>query len=121
MKQKEITIGGQQYPVAFTLKTIDGFERITSTPFSTANLDLTHNRMALIAAAALTADENTTLTAEAIIGNGDLKALKQITDATTTIRELVTEFFEVGALDVSDAPATTEGDNTEGDDEKPKN
>ena len=32
--------------------------------------------------------------------------------------ELVTEFFEVGALDVSDAPATTE-DNTEG--EKPKN
>lgn len=121
MKQKEITIGGQQYPVAFTLKTIDGFERITSTPFSTANLDLTHNRMALIAAAALTADENTTLTAEAIIGDGDLKALKQITDATTTIMELVTEFFEVGALDVSDAPATTEGDNTEGDDEKPKN
>ena len=121
MKQKEITIGGQQYPVAFTLKTIDGFERITSTPFSTANLDRTHNRMALIAAAALTADENTTLTAEAIIGNGDLKALKQITDATTTIMELVTEFFEVGALDVSDATATTEGDNTEGDDEKPKN
>ena len=121
MKQKEITIGGQQYPVAFTLKTIDGFERITSTPFTTANLDLTHNRMALIAAAALTADENTTLTAEAIIGDGDLKALKQITDATTTIMELVTEFFEVGALDVSDAPATTEGDNTEGDDEKPKN
>lgn len=121
MKQKEITIGGQQYPVAFTLKTIDGFERITSTPFSTANLDLTHNRMALIAAAALTADENTKLTVEAIIGDGDLKALKQITAATTTIMELVTEFFEVGALDVSDAPATTEGDNTEGDDEKPKN
>ena len=32
--------------------------------------------------------------------------------------ELVTEFFEVGKLDVSDAPTTTE-DNTEG--EKPKN
>ena len=120
MKQKEITIGGQTYPVAFTLKTIDGFERITSTPFSTANLDLTHNRMALILAAALTADENTKLTAEAIIGDGDLKALKQITAATTTIMELVTEFFEVGKLDVSDAPATTE-DNTEGDDEEPKN
>lgn len=119
MKQKEITIGGQQYPVAFTLKTIDGFERITSTPFSAANLDLTHNRMALIAAAALTADENTTLTAEAIIGDGDLKALKDITTATTTIMELVTEFFEIGPLDVSDAPATTE-DNTEGD-EEPKN
>ena len=114
MKQKEITIGGQQYPVAFTLKTIDGFERITSTPFSTANLDLTHNRMALIVAAALTADKNTKLTAEAIIGDGDLKALKQITAATTTIMELATEFFEVGALDVTDAPATTE-DNTEGD------
>lgn len=119
MKQKEITIGGQQYPVAFTLKTIDGFERITSTPFSTANLDLTHNRMALIIAAALTADENTKLTAEAIIGDGDLKALKQITAATTTIMELVTEFFEIGPLDASDTPATTE-DNTEGD-EKPKN
>ena len=119
MKQKEITIGGQQYPVAFTLKTIDGFERITSTPFSTANLDLTHNRMALILAAALTADENTKLTAEAIIGDGDLNALKQITAATTIILELVTEFFEVGALDVSDAPDTPE-DNTEGD-AKPKN
>lgn len=119
MKQKEITIGGQQYPVAFTLKTIDGFERITSTPFSAANLDLTHNRMALILAAALTADENTKLTAETIIGDGDLAALKQITAATTTIMELVTEFFEVGKLDVSDAPATTE-DNTEGD-EEPKN
>ena len=118
MKQKEITIGGQQYPVAFTLKTIDGFERITSTPFSTANLDLTHNRMALIAAAALTADEDTKLTVETIIGDGDLNALKDITAAATTIMELVTEFFEVGALDVSDAPATTE-DNTEG--EKPKN
>ena len=89
MKQKEITIGGQQYPVAFTLKTIDGFELITSTPFSTANLDLTHNRMALIIAAALTADEDTKLTVEAIIGDGDLKALKQITTATTTIMELV--------------------------------
>ena len=119
MKQKEITIGGQQYPVAFTLKTIDGFERITSTPFSAANLDLTHNRMALICAAALTADENTTLTAEAIVGDGDLKALKDITAATTTIMELVTEFFEVGPLDATDAPATTE-DNTEGD-TKPKN
>ena len=119
MKQKEITIGGQTYPVAFTLKTIDGFERITSTPFSAANLDLTHNRMALILAAALTADENTKLTAEAIIGDDDLNALKQITAATTTIMELVTEFFEVGKLDVSDAPATTE-DNTEGD-EEPKN
>lgn len=119
MKQKEITIGGQQYPVAFTLKTIDGFERITSTPFSTANLDLTHNRMALILAAALTANEDTKLTAEAITGDGDLKALKQITAATTTIMELVTEFFEVGALDATDAPATT-ADNTEGD-EKPKN
>ena len=119
MKQKEITIGGQQYPVAFTLKTIDGFERITSTPFSAANLDLTHNRMALIIAAALTADENTKLTAEAITGDGDLKALKDITTATTTIMELVTEFFEIGPLDVTDAPATTE-DNTEGD-EKPKN
>lgn len=119
MKQKEITIGGQQYPVAFTLKTIDGFERITSTPFSTANLDLIHNRMALILAAALTADENTKLTAETIIGDGDLKALKQITAATTTIMELAKEFFEVGALDVTDAPDTTE-DNTEGD-ESPKN
>ena len=119
MKKKEITIGGQQYPVAFTLKTIDGFERITSTPFSTANLDLTHNRMALIVAAALTADENTKLTAEAITGDGDLQALKQITAATNTIMELVTEFFEVGPLDATDAPATTE-DNTEGD-EKPKN
>ena len=118
MKQKEITIGGQQYPVAFTLKTIDGFERITFTPFSAANLDLTHNRMALILAAALTADENTKLTADVIIGEGDLAALKQITAATTTILELVTEFFEVGALDVTDAPDTTE-DNTEG--EKPKN
>ena len=117
MKQKEITIGGQQYPVAFTLKTIDGFERITSTRFSTANLDLTHNRMALIVAAALTADENTKLTAEDITGDGDLKALKQITAATTTIMELVTEFFEIGPLDVTDAPATE--DNTEG--EKPKN
>ena len=118
MKQKEITIGGQQYPVAFTLKTIDGFERITSTPFSTANLDLTHNRMALILAAALTADENTKLTADVIIGDGDLAALKQITAATSTIMELVTEFFEVGALDVTDVPDTPE-DNTEG--EKPKN
>lgn len=95
MKQKEITINGKQYPVIFTLATLSNFEEITGKPFFKADLDIIKNRIAIICAAAIAADENTKLTVEELRGNEDLEAYKQIGTVYNTIVEMAAEFFHI--------------------------
>ena len=117
MKQKEITINGKNYPVVFTLATLSNFEEITGKPFFKADLDLIKNRIAIICAAAIAADENTKLTVEELRGNEDLEAYKQIGTAYNTIVEMAAEFFHIPPTEKKEAEqsAAEEGDN------KPKN
>ena len=95
MKQKEITINGKQYPVIFTLATLSNFEEITGKPFFKADLYIIKNRIAIICAAAIAADENTKLTVEELRGNEDLEAYKQIGTVYNTIVEMAAEFFNI--------------------------
>ena len=114
MKQAEITIGGKQYPVIFTLATINNFEEIVKRSFFEANMNTVKNRIAIILAAALAADENTKLTVEDIRGNEDLEAYQQISAAFIVIGELSKEFFKVTDAD-KQADEEEQGDKKEGD------
>lgn len=118
MNQKEITINGQQYPVVFTMDTLMNFERIVSKSFFEADFKTLVDRMALIFAAVITANEKTTLTVQAMKGDNDLKALQQIIPAYNIVAALMGEFFEVPEV-VKKAEAE-EQEQAEGD-EKPKN
>jgi hypothetical protein len=118
MKQKEITVNGKNYPVIFTLATLSNFEEITGKPFFKADLDMIKNRIAIICAAAIAADENTELTVEELRGNEDLEAYKQIGTVYNTIVEMAAEFFKIPLTDKKEAEQPAKED--EGG-EKPKN
>ena len=118
MKQKEITINGKQYPVIFTLATLSNFEEITGKPFFKADLDIIKNRIAIICAAAIAADENTKLTVEELRGNEDLEAYKQIGTVYNTIVEMAAEFFHIPQTEKKETEQPAAED--EGG-EKPKN
>ena len=119
MTQKEITIAGKQYPVVFTMDTLINFERIVSKSFFETDLKTISDRMALVIAAVITANDKTTLTIEAMKGNNDLKAVQQIIEAYNVVVSLMGEFFEVPEV-VKQAEAAEQQTANEGD-EKPKN
>jgi len=111
MNKKEISVNGIQYPVIFTLSTLSNFEEITGKPFFSSNLDMVKNRIAIILAAAIAADENTTLTVDALRGKEDLEAYKQIAEAYAVVMQLASEFFHVPEVAKgNEAPQPTEGE-----------
>ena len=93
MKQKEITVNGKNYPVVFTLATLSNFEEIAGKPFFKSDLDMVKNRIAIICAAAIAADENTTLTVEELRGKETWDDYVQIANAYVVVMELATQFF----------------------------
>lgn len=120
MKQKEITIQGKQYPVVFDLQTMMNFEEITNgTSFFGAPLDTLKNRVAIIAAAAISANDKTDLTVEKILGDKDYKAMQQLVEAYNTVMTLAGEFFPIPEIEKKNNPAQ-KAEETEGE-EKPKN
>lgn len=111
MKQETITVDGKQYPVVFTLATISNFEEITGKPFFSSNLDTVKNRIAIILAAAIAADENTTLTVDALRGKEDWEAYRHIAEEYAVVMQLASEFFHVPeAAKDKDAPQPSEGE-----------
>ena len=118
MTEKKITINGEEYPVVFTMDTLINFESIVKKSFFETDFKTLVDRMALIIAAVLTANENTTLTVEAMKGNGNLEAVQQIIAAYAVVAELMGKFFEVPEV-VKQAEAE-EQQPAEGD-EKQKN
>ena len=119
MTKKEITIQGKQYPVAFTMDTLMNFERIVSKSFFESDFKTLVDRMALIYAAVVTADENTDLTVEVMKGDNNLQAIQQIIAAYVVVAELMGKFFEVPEVVVTEEQAETKTEEEEG--EKPKN
>ena len=111
MKQETITVNGTQYPVIFTLATLSNFEEITGKPFFSSNLDTVNNRIAIIRAAAIAADENTTLTVSDLRGKEDLEAYRHIAEGYAVVMQLASEFFHVPEVAKGkDAPQPTEGE-----------
>lgn len=93
--KKEITIAGVQYPVTFDFQTLLNFEQITNSSFFDTTFNKTVDRMALIMAAVLTADEDTKLTVELLKGKGDWDAVKDIIAAYGVVMDLASAFFHV--------------------------
>ena len=99
MTQKEITIGGKTYPVAFSMKTMLNYEEISGKPFFGESFDHLKERIALIMSAALTADENTTLTVEELMNGDDWDKVKDILAAYNTVMELCAEFMKIPSVE----------------------
>jgi hypothetical protein len=96
MRKKEITINGKNYPVIFTMATLSNFEEILGgKPFFGQNLNTVKNRVAIIYAAALAADENTELTVQELRGKESFEDYQQIAQAYTVIMQLAETFFNI--------------------------
>lgn len=114
MTQKEITINGETYPVIFTLLTLSNFEEITNQGFFEANLSKTSNRMAIVMAAALAADEDTKLTLEKMRGEETFDDYKQIVAAYTIVMSLAEKFFPIPEVEKKDEQPADENAEGEG-------
>ena len=119
MKQKEITIQGKQYPVAFDLQTLLNYEENAGHSFF--NIDFEHislnDRINIIYAAVKSADMNTDLTVEDIKGKKSFDDMNAILAASNVVVILSTDFFPVPEIEKQSEP---EPEQTEGG-EKPKN
>lgn len=93
--KKEITIAGVQYSVTFEFQTLLNFEQITNSSFFDTTFNKIVDRMALIMAAVLTADEDTKLTVDLLKGKGDWDAVKDIIAAYGVVMDLASAFFHV--------------------------
>lgn len=99
MKTKEITIGGKNYPVAFSMKTMLNFEEISGKPFFGELFDHLKERIALIMSAALTADDNTKLTIEDLMKGDEWERVKELMAGYNIVMELCAEFMEIPAVE----------------------
>ena len=118
--KKEITIAGVQYPVTFDFQTLLNFESITNSSFFDTNFTKTVDRMALIMAAVLTADEDTKLTVDLLKGKGDWDAVKDIIAAYGIVMDLASAFFKVPEVVKQAEDQEAEGQKDEAG-EQPKN
>ena len=118
MTQKEITIGGNTYPVVFNLDAMMNFEEIADKQFFKANFDHLKDRMALVFAAVLSANEKTTLTIEKMKGDGTIDAVKEIVAAYNIVMDLAGEFFKIPKVVAEEEEAENQPKD---DGDKPKN
>ena len=99
MNQKTITIQGKQYPVIFTMQTLLNFEEIANISFFDAKFKKTTERMAVVIAACLAADENANITIDTLLGGNDYDALKEVIAAFNTVMELSAVFFNISEIE----------------------
>ena len=113
MKQKEIKIGETTFPVAFTVKTMMGFEDITGKTFFGESFKTIGSKTALVFAAIIAADEKADITLDQLINADKVQTLNDIGNAFTTVNELADEFFDIPKVEPQPEPAEeNEGDNS---------
>jgi hypothetical protein len=81
---------------------------------------MTTERMALIMAAVLSADENTSLTIEGMVGQKDWEAVKEIITAYGIIMNLANDFFHIPEVVKQSEEDESEGQKDDAG-EQPKN
>ena len=108
MQQKEITIGGKQYPIVFTLKTMMNYEEITGQSFFSASFDNFKERIALIISAIFAADEKTDITVEQLANAESWEVAQDIVKAYVAVMELSAIFFKLPAVEPKDEPTPAE-------------
>ena len=115
MIKKEITIAGVQYPVQFDLDTIMLFEELVEHSFFADEFKTLKSQMALTVAAALSADKDTKLSVDVMLGAKDMQAYKEAVAAYTQVMEMAGEFFKIPEVELKDEKPADD------DEEKPKN
>lgn len=113
MNEKKVTINGKEYPVVFNIKTMLNYEGITGTSFFREKFDKLKERMVLVLAAALSADENTTLTLADLTERDSWKAIQEVIAAFAVAMQLAEEFFEIPAVVAAAEPQPTEKEEQE--------
>ena len=102
---KEISINGQLYPIVFDMQTMMNFEAISNgKSFFKSKFDTIEDRIAIIAAAVYSANKDSDLTIEAIVGKKDFAAIKQIIDAFALVSEEMEQFFFVPEIEKKNTP-----------------
>ena len=115
MKLNYIDINGVAYPVVFTMLTMTNFEEIINKGFFDANWKKTSERMALIIAAALAADEDTKLNIETLRGKDSFDDYKQIVTAFNVVMTMANEFFKIPAVEKDKDPNPKDGEQEQED------
>jgi hypothetical protein len=113
MKTKEISINGKTFKIAFVVKTMMSYEKITGKSFFEAKFSNLEERLPLIIAAILTVDDNPEITAEELMNIDNMNGLQDIISAFGAVMELSAQFFEQPAIgneaeDVASDHAETE-------------
>lgn len=112
MTESKITLHGQDYPVAFNLQTIINFEDIAGHSIFVDNLTTMHSRVAMIMAAVLSADEETALTINGILGNKDWQATTEIIAAYAIVDSMASDFFKIPEMEKNaDKTEASEGED----------
>lgn len=120
MKQNIVTFNGVNYPVVFDMLTMSNFEEIANKGFFEAKLNKINERMAIVMAAALAADKDTSLTIDIMRGKETLEDYKQIVEAYSVVMLLANDFFNIPEVE-KEKEKEEKTDEGEGEDDKPKN
>ena len=118
METKKISVNGKKYPVVFNLQTIIYYEKEAKKTFFGEDFKQTEDRIYLIAAAAKSADANTSLTTDKIKGAQDLKAVREIMAAYDVVMAMAGVFFEIPDVEKKNNPEPPQEEEGE---DKPKN
>ena len=95
MTQKEITLSGKSYPVAFNLQTMINWESITGKSFFGQDFKLIGDQTMLVVAAILSENPDADINYDGIIKASNYQTLQEIIDASNTVMALASEFFKV--------------------------
>lgn len=102
---KQITINGKQYAVCFDMQTMMNYEEITGgKSFFASTFNTISDKVALIAAAVYSADKESDITIEAIVGTKDWEAVKQIISAFAVVSELMQPYFNIPEIEKQNNP-----------------
>ena len=108
MITKEITINGKTYPVVFNMKTIIGYEQISGKSFFGEDFSKMGERLALIAAAVISAGGKEELSIEDMMNADTVELVQEIIAAYNVVTGMVIEFFKVPGVEPK--PNEKEGD-----------
>lgn len=98
MNTKEITINGKKYKIAFTVKTMMSYEKLTGNSFFYAKFSDLSERLPLIIAAILTVDDNPEISMDELMNIDNIHGLQDIISAFAAVIELSEQFFDLPAI-----------------------
>ena len=108
---KEITINGKKYPVVFNMKTILGYEQISGKSFFGEDFAKMSERLALIAAAVISAGGKEELSIDDMINADTMELVQEILTAYTVVIGMVNEFFKTPGVEPKQEEEGDKGKN----------